>query len=199
MIRLEDITLGYAGGATPIRGLTATLPARGVVAVTGPSGCGKTTLLRLLAGLLPPLSGRLEGLDGLRVSAVFQEDRLLPWLTVKENVALVNGEGDPLVWLKAMELEEKQNEYPGALSGGMQRRTALARALHFGGDILLLDEPFKGLDEALRARVAPILGDAFPLLVLAAHSAREAQYLGRDDVTEIVIPYPRAGGEGRTM
>ncbi len=187
MISLERITLGY-GDAAPVRDLTVTLPQRGVVAVTGASGSGKTTLLKLLAGLLAPLSGTVRGLEGLRVSAVFQEDRLAPWLTAKENVALVNDLGDPEKWLVALELGDKRNEYPAALSGGMQRRVALARALHYGGDVLLLDEPFKGLDEELTRRIAPLIGEAFPLVVIAVHHQKEVPPLGKGPVMEIHIP-----------
>lgn len=179
MIELKHVTCAY-GEKTPIRDLTLALPDAGVIAVFGASGSGKTTLLRLLAGRIQPASGTVEGLYGKRVSMVFQEDRLLPWRTALENVALVRdgSSGEAMRLLDAMELSAEAGKLPVALSGGMQRRVALARALNFGGDMLLLDEPFKGLDEALRARVIAAVRGRFPLTVIATHDRAEAEALG---------------------
>ena len=179
MIELKHVTCAY-GEKTPIRDLTLALPDAGVIAVFGASGSGKTTLLRLLAGRIQPASGTVEGLYGKRVSMVFQEDRLLPWRTALENVALVRdgSSGEAMRLLDAMELSAEAGKLPGALSGGMQRRVALARALNFDGDMLLLDEPFKGLDEALRARVIAAVRGRFPLTVIATHDRAEAEALG---------------------
>jgi ABC-type nitrate/sulfonate/bicarbonate transport system ATPase subunit len=179
MIELKHVTCAY-GEKTPIRDLTLALPDAGVIGVFGASGSGKTTLLRLLAGRIQPASGTVEGLYGKRVSMVFQEDRLLPWRTALENVALVRdgSSGEAMRLLDAMELSAEAGKLPVALSGGMQRRVALARALNFGGDMLLLDEPFKGLDEALRARVIAAVRGRFPLTVIATHDRAEAEALG---------------------
>lgn len=177
-VRLREVTAGYAE-KTVLRAVSLALPETGALAVTGPSGCGKTTLLYVLSGLLAPWSGTVEGTKDLRVSMAFQEDRLLPWCTALENVcaALPGGmkEKDAaLAWLSRLELEEAANRYPAALSGGMRRRVALARALAYGGDLLLLDEPFNGLDEALRERIAPAVKSAAPLVVLVTHSPKDA-------------------------
>ena len=174
MIELAHVHCIY-GEKTPIKDLTLILPDVGVVGVFGASGAGKTTLLRLLAGLLQPASGTIEGLAGKRISMVFQEDRLLPWLTAVENVALVRdgSEADARALLAA-----QADQLPRALSGGMQRRVALARALNFGGDVLLLDEPFKGLDAALCAEAAAVVRGRFPLTVIATHDRGEAEALG---------------------
>ena len=179
MIELKHVTCAY-GEKTPVRILTRTLSAAGVIGVFGASRSGKTSLVRLLAGRLQPTSGTVEGLCGKRVSMVFQEDRLLPWRTALENVALVRdgSSGDATRLLDAMELSAEAEKLPAALSGGMQRRVALARALNFGGDVLLLDEPFKGLDEALRARVIAAVRGRFPLTVIATHDRAEAEALG---------------------
>ena len=179
MIELAHVHCIY-GEKTPIRDLTLILPDVGVVGVFGASGAGKTTLLRLLAGLLQPTSGTIEGLAGKRISMVFQEDRLLPWLTAVENVALVRdgSEADARALLAALALSAEADQLPRALSGGMQRRVALARALNFGGDVLLLDEPFKGLDAALCAEAAAVVRGRFPLTVIATHDRGEAQALG---------------------
>ena len=179
MIELKDLTVAY-GDKPVLRGLDATLPDDGCVAVRGASGAGKTTLLRVLAGLVAPAAGSISGLSQRRVSMVFQEDRLLPWRTALENVALVRdgSSGEAMRLLDAMELSAEAGKLPVALSGGMQRRVALARALNFGGDMLLLDEPFKGLDEALRARVIAAVRGRFPLTVIATHDRAEAEALG---------------------
>ena len=180
-IRLIEVSAGYTAYPVLDR-LLLTLPERGAIQLTGPSGCGKTTLLRVLAGLHTPTSGWIEGLDGLRVSMVFQEDRLLPWCTALENVLCVLKKGEEseklaLTWLARMELADAAQKYPDELSGGMQRRLALARALAYGGDLLLLDEPFNGLDKELRSRIAAHIKKAAPLIVLVSHEEEDADLL----------------------
>ena len=176
MIRLTNVTAGYPG-KTVLRGLSLTLPERGAVAVMAPSGFGKTTLLRVLAGLIKPESGTVNGLENKKIAFLFQEDRLLPWLTAERNVEIVSDKEKTLFWLHEMEIEDP-GQYPHEMSGGMQRRAALARAMAFGGDVLLLDEPFKGLDEALRDRIASRIKDQFPLTVLSIHDQEEAELMG---------------------
>ena len=178
MILLDNVSCAYDGKPV-LQSLTLALPESGTVALTGPSGTGKTTLLKLIAGLITPVSGHVKGLSGKRVSMVFQEDRLLPWRTALENVALFCGdEALARETLVKLELLDALDKRPSALSGGMQRRVALARALCYGGDILLLDEPFKGLDDALNIRVAIQVKGRFPLMVLATHDMAEAGLLG---------------------
>ena len=143
MIRVEDVSFSYPGKPV-FSHLNLTLPDTGTAALMAPSGYGKTTLLRLLAGLETPASGRITGLENRKTAFLFQEDRLLPWLTAEKNIALVSSAERAAYWLEKMEIDGGQ--YPREMSGGMQRRVALARAMAFGGDVLLLDEPFKGLD-----------------------------------------------------
>lgn len=176
MIRLANVTAGYPG-KTVLRNITLSLPEQGAAALMAPSGFGKTTMLRVLAGLLKPQSGTVSGLENKKIAFLFQEDRLLPWLTAEKNVEIVSDKEKALFWLQAMEIDGP-GQYPHEMSGGMQRRVALARAMAFGGDVLLLDEPFKGLDEALRARVAARIKDQFPLTVLSIHDQEEAELMG---------------------
>ena len=131
------------------------LPRNKITCVLGPSGCGKTTLLKSIAGLIPH-GGDFEV---PKCSFIFQEPRLLPHLTALDNLAVVldgdkkNNRERARKMLSDMELSQAENLYPRELSGGMAQRLAIARALLFGGDILLMDEPFKGLDLALQERL----------------------------------------------
>ncbi len=177
-IRLKNVHADYEGKAI-FTDFSLELPAHGALAVLGPSGSGKTTLLRLLAGLITPQKGAVEGLVGKTISMVFQENRLLPWCTSYENIALVQKKRlacpQTLAWLERMELAAWRDSYPNELSGGMQRRVALGRACAFGGDILLLDEPFTGIDEALRERLVPHIKSAAEIIVLVTHDSEEAE------------------------
>ena len=155
------------------------LPDSGVTCLWGPSGCGKTTLLRLMAGLEKPTAGVIEGRG--RVSMVFQEDRLLPWLTALENVTLVGTqETAARAMLQKLGLtEEEMHVLPDNLSGGQQRRVALARALTAESDLLLLDEPFNGLDEDTWQNVVPLVAEYAKSrpVVLVTHVRQQAQAL----------------------
>ena len=99
------------------------------------------------------------------------------WVSAQKNVELVSDANTAKHWLNQMEIPDG-NQLPREMSGGMQRRVALARAMAFGGDVLLLDEPFKGLDEALRARIAGRIKGKFPLILLSVHDAQEAELIG---------------------
>lgn len=191
MLTLNNVSFAY--GDTPIlTNASLTLPDRGAVCFTAPSGAGKTTLLRLLAGLETPQSGTIDRTAD-RIALVFQEHRLLPWLTVRQNVEIVCPKGtDVTPFLADVELSEVADRYPAELSGGMQRRVAIARALAFGGDLLLLDEPFSGLDEALKARVAEALRRRFRdgVIVLISHDPADALLL---DATVVPLTFPLQG------
>ena len=175
MIRLRHVTAGYPEKEV-LHQLSLDLPESGAMALMAPSGYGKTTLLRVLAGLLPIQAGKITGLKGKKIAFLFQEDRLLPWLTAEKNVEIVSSREMARYWLAQMEIPDP-SQYPREMSGGMQRRVALARAMAYGGDILLLDEPFKGLDEALRTRIAGRSRGQFPLTVLSVHDGEEARLM----------------------
>ena len=158
-----------------------------IICLMGPSGCGKTTLLHILAGLLKPCGGKVSDFPA-NVSIMFQEDRLLPWLNAYENVALVRS-GNP-AWKeqdnRASQLLKKLDIDPamdiGSMSGGMKRRVALARALAFESEALLLDEPFKGMDEDLVQRAADLIKSQNKITVVSTHSEAEARALGAEIV-----------------
>ena len=148
MILFKNVTVSFDDNKV-LNNFSAELPDRGLVLITGKSGGGKTTLLRLLLGLSKPDSGEVltEGIN--RFSVVFQEDRLVPTLTALENVALVSSKEEAEKRLAEVGLSDSTALLPEELSGGMKRRVALARALAFSGDVLILDEAFTGLEEAL--------------------------------------------------
>ncbi len=181
MILAEKLTAAYAG-KTVLRDCSLQIPPGGRCAVMGPSGCGKTTLLKLLLGLRKADSGRAE-IRG-RAACVFQEPRLLPWRTAAQNVNVVLADREETMaearaWLERLALGEAADLFPEELSGGMKQRVAIARALAYGGDALLLDEPLKGLDPALKLRTAELIlehsrGKA---LLLATHDREEAALL----------------------
>jgi len=157
------------------------------LAVMGPSGCGKTTLLRIALGLIQPTSGTVSNRFS-SVGVVFQEPRLLPWRTARENVNLVLGDGKQTLeradfFLEMVGLADAREKLPGELSGGMQQRVALARALALEGDCLILDEPFKAMDEALRQRVIALVNQTKAAVLLVTHDSREAEQLGCDILT----------------
>lgn len=162
-------------------GFSRDFPETGTVALLGPSGCGKTTLLRLLAGLERPDGGQVCLPARVRLSMVFQEDRLLPALDALGNVRIVLDPDDE-DWARAClagcGLADAAGLYPSELSGGMQRRVALARAVAYDGDLLLLDEPFKGLDTATKRDVMRFVFEQrsrrASLVLLVTHDVDEA-------------------------
>lgn len=148
------------------------------ICLSAPSGSGKTTLLRLIAGLERPDSGTIE-LYG-RLAYMFQEDRLLEWYTSLENLTFIGCERErALKLLDAVGLGDAADKLPRELSGGMKRRLAAVRTVAHGGDLLLLDEPFGGLDDASRALTAKLIHDSFrdAAMILVTHSPADAELL----------------------
>ena len=182
MLELRDISVSY-GEKTVLQHCDLNLMSGERIALMGPSGCGKTTLLRIALGLHTPDFGTVKRYFS-RVSAVFQEPRLLPWRTALENVMLpIAGRPDSrdaaVSHLEKLELADAAGLYPDELSGGMQQRVSLARAMVFAPDLLVLDEAFKGLDVGLRGRVLTLLAGSLQntSVLLATHSEEEARAL----------------------
>lgn len=171
-------------------------PDQQVTSIIGPSGCGKTTLLRIIAGLEPFEKGMITGVDKGNISFVFQEDRLLPWLNVFQNIELVLKSKFTLEqskWkvqevLDQLDLSNAAEMMPNELSGGMQRRVAIGRALAYDADIILLDEPFKGMDNKLKSEVLPelaaIWGKKRKTIILVTHDLADTRALS-DTVYEL--------------
>ena len=171
MIALEQVSLSF-GDKQVLDHFSLTLPEDGVTVLSGPSGCGKTTLLRILAGLETPQSGRVVGISPNRTAVLFQEDRLLPGRTVLQQLTDVMDQSrhpEAAKWLVLTELTGEEQALPKQLSGGMGRRLALARCLALGGDLYLLDEPFAGIDLPRRRRLMAALKQLGKPVVLVSH------------------------------
>ena len=180
-IELRDLCVAFDGRPV-LRHLNCILAEHSITCVTGPSGCGKTTLLRVLLGLVAPDSGQILGLPD-RSAAVFQEDRLISHLSPADNVriALPHGFSPARIQtaLTAVGLAQDVRRPIHELSGGMRRRVAIVRALLTDAPLLVMDEPFKGLDAATRDKVIQF---ARPLLagrtcVVVTHDPTEATLL----------------------
>ena len=154
-IVLDKLCKTY-GTHTILKDFSAQIPEGKVTAVMAPSGKGKTTLLRILMGLETPDSGTISGLSGLKMSAVFQEDRLCENLSPVSNIRLVAPflkKPEIIAAMECVGLSDCFYQPVRELSGGMKRRTAILRALLAEYDVLFLDEPFKGLDTETRRLV----------------------------------------------
>lgn len=155
----------------------------------GPSGCGKTSLLNILAGTVLPDAGNVRGTGEKGTACMFQDSRLLPWLTVSGNIKLVikhladADENEQLLQgvLSTLGLSDHAGHYPAQLSGGLARRAALARALVYPSPLMLLDEPFSGLDISLKKRIikdfSSLLSAQPRTVVMVTHDVYEALLL----------------------
>lgn len=186
-IRIENLTADYKGTII-FENLNFKLPERGCVCFFGPSGSGKTTLLQIIAGLKKPLVGTVS-MDHPKIAYVFQENRLIPWLTALENVSIVSETKEIAArWLEKVGLGNDTEKFPPQLSGGMKQRVNIARALAFDAPVIMLDEPFKGLDDTIKSKIIDILNEQKKdrLLILVTHDRDDVRLLA-DQIIDIAI------------
>lgn len=151
-VELDNISKSY-DGRTILKDFNLKLERGEITACMGASGSGKTTLLRIMSGLETVDSGKTT-INAEKISVLFQEDRLLPWLNVYDNLAIVNNDDKTIrELLDAVELTGEINKLPDELSGGMKYRLSMARCFAHDGDLLLIDEPFQGLDTETKQRI----------------------------------------------
>lgn len=197
-------------------------------AVVGRSGCGKTTLLRIICGLEEKTAGEISFITGgakvrdpeeVRIGIMFQEPRLMPWLTVRENISFsaltANASNEEAAerFLQMLGLEPFQDAYPHQISGGMAQRAALGRALFYNPDLILMDEPFGALDYFTRKRLQNEIAELYhaqkKTFILVTHDIEEAVYLSGQVLVmdagsvirqvDVDLPYPRNTSDPRFL
>ncbi|MBO5938107.1 MAG: ABC transporter ATP-binding protein [Clostridia bacterium] len=158
MLTLEHITLRY-GKQTVLDGVSFEFLTGGITGIVGASGIGKSSLLHAIAGLTTISDGKIRS-SHERLSYIFQEPRLFPWMTALENITTVGAnEETAMRYLRILfdDAEEVAKKHPHELSGGMKQRISIARALAYAPDLLLLDEPFRGLDTEAKEIAARLI------------------------------------------
>jgi NitT/TauT family transport system ATP-binding protein len=214
IVEVKQIGKIYEGDIEALADINLELPGGKLSTLLGPSGCGKTTLLKIIAGLIPPSRGeiwvkgkKVDG-PGPERAFVFQDFALLPWATVLRNVAfglelrgVSREERDEIARKHIAEvgLKSFESTYPHQLSGGMRQRVGLARALAIDADIILMDEPFSSVDEQTRRKfqeeLLELLRHRKKTVIFVTHSIEEAAYLS----DQIVLLSPRPGKVSKIM
>lgn len=208
VLKAENISKKY-GAKQALAQTSLSFAEHSFTCIVGRSGCGKTTLLRVLEGLEEADSGRVQLADGRRLAPVFQEARLMSWLTVAENITLAKRVDKSLDSTKLPELLEQlglsgcEHLYPHELSGGMAQRVALGRTLFYNPDIILMDEPFSALDyftrQGLQQTLLKLYAAEHKTIIFVTHDVEEALLLAdriiiMDNSTvknELLVTLPR--------
>ena len=208
ILQIRGVGKTFAGGTVALQATDLAVQENDFITILGPSGCGKSTLLRMVAGLETPTGGTIA-LDGREVTGpgadrgmVFQSYTLFPWLTVLQNVCfglrekgIARAEQEAIArpFLAKVGLKDFANHYPKQLSGGMQQRTALARALANDPRILLMDEPFGALDHQTRELMQELLLSIWEAerktVLFVTHDIDEAIFMG----SRVVVMSARPG------
>ena len=183
MIKITNLTKKF-GKKEIFKNFSFETEQKGITALFGPSGKGKTTLLRIISGLDKKHTGNVD-LDGIKkISYVFQESRLLNNSTALENVALPNGNTKEAkesaeYWLTKVGLKDDINTYPEKMSGGMKQRVSIARAFAYDSDLMLLDEPFNGIDEERVKDIMDMIIDyaKHKKCIIVSHNKEHLDYL----------------------
>ena len=198
-MRMSGIRKSF-GDLLVLDGFGADFPESSVTAILGPSGCGKTTLLNIAAGLISPDSGEIEGFSASTFSYAFQEPRLLPWSSARDNILFaLSGLSDRKLtaertdrYLAAAELAPFADSRPSGLSGGMRQRLSLARAFAFPSEVLLLDEAFSSVDLKIRIDLMDLFSRLWEeerrTTLMVTHDIQEAVYLA--DRVLVLSPRP---------
>ncbi len=183
-IKIKNLSKCYSG-ETIINNFSYTFPAGSRHCIMGTSGCGKTTLLSIIMGLTSADSGDITGIDTSRISAVFQENRLCENLTALLNVKMVTNIADTYTiddiihYFKLIGIDATDSKPVSQYSGGMKRRVTILRALLADYDLILMDEPLKGLDEATKSAVISLILELTKdkTLIMTSHDKDEAEAL----------------------
>lgn len=176
MLKFENVSFCYK--SEPVfQNFSLSVNEGEATGVLGHSGCGKTTFMQLASGIIKPTSGKIVLFNANRPSFIFQEDRLLPWLSAAENLAFVGADADCIsICLGKTGLSESADKFPNELSGGMSRRLSIARTLAFGGDCFFIDEPLHGLDIKTSAQILELIHSEISgkTALIITHSLEEA-------------------------
>ena len=206
-VEVDQVSKIYPGGVEALHDMTIQFPKGQLTSLLGPSGCGKTTLLKIIAGLLPPTTGRVT-VNGAEVTGpgeerafVFQDFALMPWASVLRNAAfglelrgVPKSERNAIAekYIDAVGLKGYENLYPHELSGGMRQRVGLARALAVDADVLLMDEPFSAVDEQTRRKfqedLLGVIKEEGKTFIFVTHSIEEAVYVSHS--IALLLPRP---------
>ncbi|MFO8022367.1 MAG: ABC transporter ATP-binding protein [Perlabentimonas sp.] len=190
-IQIKDLNKCF-NGILIYRDFNIAFPESTISCILGPSGCGKTTLLNIISKSIKPDSGSLVGFENKVISYIFQDPRLLPWKTVEENIDFVLSRDIPTDkrkeivsrFISLVELDGFTKFYPSQLSGGMRQRVSIARAFAYPSDIILMDEPLKGLDIKLKLNLIKAFARIWQTdkrtVIFVTHDVDEALLLGNE-------------------
>ena len=189
MLSIKDLSYKYDKN-TVIDALSYEFECGKVTAIVGESGVGKTTLVNLISALLPAPLGTIES-DLNKIGYVFQEPRLFNWMSALENVSTVSDEETARALLTQMGLADALSKYPAELSGGMKQRVAIARALAYDPELVILDEPFKGLDPEKRREISEFVFKALKdkTVIMVTHDPQDLEFA---DVVLELTPAPKS-------